>query len=101
LLDNAARHAATRIEVRSRAAEDGSVTVEVEDDGAGIRPADREHVFERFTRLEDGRSRDVGGAGLGLAVVREIVAAHGGSVEVVDGSLGGARFVVSLPSRGS
>ena len=50
-----------------------------------------------FTRLEDARSRDSGGAGLGLAVVEEIVAASGGSVTLEDAPLGGARFVVRIP----
>jgi signal transduction histidine kinase len=98
LLENAARHAASAIEVRV-AAKDGGVAFEVDDDGSGIAPADRNRVFERFTRLEEGRSRDAGGTGLGLAVVREIVAAHGGSVAVLDGRRGGARFAVWLPAH--
>ena len=93
LLDNAARHARTTIRVE---VSDGSVVVE--DDGPGIPPDDRERIFERFTRLERARSRHDGGAGLGLALVREIAAHHGGTVSVEDGSLGGARFVVGLPT---
>ena len=97
LLDNAARHA--RATVRLEVAVDGGAAVlVVEDDGTGIAPADRERVFERFTRLERARSRDDGGAGLGLALVREIALHHGGSVSVEDGGLGGARFVVRLPA---
>jgi len=92
LLDNAARHARSRVRL-----EVGDGALVVEDDGPGIAAEDRERVFERFTRLERGRSRDDGGAGLGLALVREIAHHHGGTVSVEDGSLGGARFVVRLP----
>jgi signal transduction histidine kinase len=97
LLDNAGRHAASivRVEVTR---EDGEVVLAVEGDGEGVPPGDRERVFERFTRLGDGRSRDGGGAGLGLALVREIALHHRGTVSVTDGELGGARFVVRLPA---
>jgi signal transduction histidine kinase len=60
--------------------------------------ADRERVFERFTRLDEGRARGAGGAGLGLALVRAVAAAHGGTVRVLDSPLGGARFEVRLPT---
>ncbi|GAA3415476.1 sensor histidine kinase [Streptosporangium vulgare] len=62
LLSNARRHADSRVEV-SVGFEDGNAVVAVVDDGAGIAPADRERVFERFTRLDDGRLRDSGGSG--------------------------------------
>jgi signal transduction histidine kinase len=55
-------------------------------------------VFDRFVRLDESRTRSDGGAGLGLAIVEEIVHAHRGSIDVEDGSLGGARFVVRLPA---
>jgi signal transduction histidine kinase len=97
LLDNAARHARSRVAVRVRT-DDGVAVLEVEDDGDGIPEADRERVFERFTRLETGRARDSGGTGLGLALVREVARRHRGDVTVEDGSLGGARFVVTLPT---
>jgi len=74
------------------------VVLIVDDDGPGISVADRERVFERFTRLDEGRSRDAGGVGLGLAMVRAIVERHGGSVSVDDSPFGGARFVVRLPA---
>ncbi|TDE00098.1 ATP-binding protein [Jiangella asiatica] len=96
LIDNAVRHAASRVAVEVR--RDGaSVRVAVDDDGAGVPPADRERIFERFTRLDDARDRDAGGSGLGLAIVREIVRAHGGTI-VVEDAAPGARFVVSLPA---
>jgi len=96
LVDNAARHARTevRVAVRSR---DAGVRLVVDDDGPGIPAADRERVFQRFARLDDGRARDAGGAGLGLAVVRSIVARHGGRVHAEGAPLGGARLVVDLP----
>jgi len=57
-------------------------------------------VFERFTRLDDGRARDQGGSGLGLAVVRSIVTRHRGRVWTEDSPLGGARFTIALPTLG-
>jgi signal transduction histidine kinase len=54
-------------------------------------------VFERYTRLDEARDRDQGGAGLGLAIARQIVMDHGGSIELAD-SNGGARFVIRLPT---
>ncbi|GLX01713.1 ATP-binding protein [Microtetraspora sp. NBRC 16547] len=68
----------------------------VTDDGPGIPEEDRERVFDRFTRLDSARSRDDGGAGLGLAIVRETVRAHGGSVHLEDAAPG-LRAVVRLP----
>lgn len=64
----------------------------VTDDGPGIPEADRERVFDRFTRLDSARSRDEGGAGLGLAIVRETVNAHGGAVHLEDASRASARW---------
>jgi signal transduction histidine kinase len=96
LADNAARHA--RSQVRLRLAErDGWVVLDVDDDGPGIGADERERVFERFVRLDDARARDVGGAGLGLAIVAELVTAQGGDVSVAESTLGGARFTVRLP----
>lgn len=61
-----------------------SVIISVVDDGPGIRVADRDRVFERFTRLDDARDRDSGGVGLGLAIVADLVRAHGGTVSLTD-----------------
>jgi signal transduction histidine kinase len=97
LLTNAMRHAATRVRVSLREQAD-TVELAVDDDGPGVDPRERERIFERFTRLDEARSRDGGGAGLGLAIVRAIVDAHGGSVAVHTSELGGARFVVRLPA---
>ena len=96
LVDNAVRHAGNRVRV-SLASGEGLALLAVEDDGTGVPPDLRESVFDRFTRLEDARSRDAGGAGLGLAVVREVARAHGGKARVVESALGGARFEVRIP----
>ncbi|GGT35967.1 sensor histidine kinase [Nonomuraea spiralis] len=92
LMDNAVRHTSSKVEVALTA--DGVLTVT--DDGPGIPEQDRERVFNRFTRLDSGRSRDEGGAGLGLAIVRETVRAHGGTVVLADAAPG-LRAVVRLP----
>jgi signal transduction histidine kinase len=96
LLDNGARHARTTVEA-AVTVDAGQVELVVDDDGAGIALEDRERVFERFTRLDEGRSRDRGGAGLGLAVVRAVARRHGGDSTVTESPLGGARVSVSLP----
>jgi signal transduction histidine kinase len=96
LLGNAERHAAAvvRLELAVR----GDVAeLAVVDDGPGIPLADRERVFERFTRLDEARSRGHGGAGLGLAIARQIVQAHGGTITVGESDVG-ARLVVRLPA---
>ena len=97
LADNAARHATARVAV-SVGREGGDAVLRVDDDGSGVAVADRERVFERFTRLDEGRWRGAGGAGLGLALVRAVATAHGGTVAVLDAPLGGARFEVRLPA---
>lgn len=96
LADNAARHASSVVGFSVREI-DGQVSLQVDDDGPGVPPGSRELIFERFARLDQARDREHGGAGLGLAIVAEIVAAHGGRAAVLDSPLGGARFEVSLP----
>jgi signal transduction histidine kinase len=98
LVDNAARHAGQSMAITVREKPVGTVEVVVEDDGPGIPEQERQRVFERFVRLDEARARDAGGSGLGLAIVEEIVTAHGGIVGVSSSALGGARFVVNLPS---
>ena len=97
LLDNAARHATARIAV-SVVQDEARVVLIVDDDGAGVPPAERERVFERFVRLDEARARDDGGSGLGLAIVREITRAHGGEASLAESAWGGARFTVTLPA---
>jgi len=97
LVANAARHAASQVSL-GLVERDGRAVLTVDDDGGGVPVADRGRVFERFVRLDEARDRDAGGSGLGLAIVAEIVRVHGGSVQVDDSPLGGARFVVDLPA---
>ncbi|HEU5149204.1 MAG TPA: HAMP domain-containing sensor histidine kinase [Iamia sp.] len=97
LVDNAARHAATTVRL-GVATEGATVRVWVADDGPGVPEADRQRVFERFTRLDASRARGTGGYGLGLAIVAEVVRAHGGRIRVTDAPGGGARFDVDLPA---
>ncbi|MFC5143422.1 sensor histidine kinase [Streptomyces aureoversilis] len=96
LLDNAQRHATSCVTVALRG-EGDLVVLTVGDDGAGVPPAERERIFERFVRLDDARSRDEGGAGLGLAIVRDVVRRHGGRISVRRAPEGGALFEVRLP----
>jgi signal transduction histidine kinase len=105
LADNAARHA-RRTVAFSLSCRDGYCELSVSDDGPGVPVAERERIFLRFVRLDTARSHEGSGAGLGLAIVREIVGAHGGEVWVSDPGDGrgsgqptgtGARFVVRLP----
>ncbi|NUV68437.1 MULTISPECIES: sensor histidine kinase [unclassified Streptomyces] len=96
LLDNAQRHAESSVAV-SVAADGRGVRVEVRDDGAGVPEDERERIFERFVRLDDARSRDDGGAGLGLAIARDVAARHGGTLTVHRADEGGAAFRLWLP----
>jgi signal transduction histidine kinase len=96
LLENADRHATSAVTVELR--RDGRMArLVVSDDGPGVPEPDRERIFERFTRLDESRTRDTGGAGLGLAIAREITEAHGGRIAAEQCDRG-ARFVVSLPA---
>lgn len=97
LLENAVRFAVDRIEVTLEEV-GGTATLTISDDGPGIPQADRDQVFERFTRLDEARDRDHGGTGLGLAICKEVTRHHAGSVTIDDGPLGGARFTVEIPT---
>lgn len=97
--DNAAHHARARI-VFALTAQDGHVTLAVDDDGPGIPERERSQVFERFVRLDESRDRASGGTGLGLAIVREIARAHGGDVVLATSQIGGLRAEVILPTSG-
>jgi signal transduction histidine kinase len=101
LLDNAQRYADTTVRVDVSRHVDATVRLAVGDDGPGVPIEDREKIFGRFVRLDEARSRDEGGAGLGLAIVRDVVAAHHGTIDVTKSPFGGAQFVVLLPSSDS
>ena len=103
---NAHRHASTRVAVTAETgdpshddeSQTGAIIIVVDDDGPGV-PADlREFVFERFARVQDARTRDDGGAGLGLAITRDIVERHGGTIVYDIDHLDGARFVIDIPT---
>lgn len=98
LVGNALRSTASggRVEVRAWR-EDGRVEVSVADTGDGIRPEDLPFIFERFYRGEKSRSRATGGAGLGLAIARGIVQAHGGDIQIESETGKGTRFIFWLP----
>ena len=95
LLENACRHARSEVEVAAEATPAG-VRLVVADDGPGIPAADRERVFERFTRTDSARTRRDGGSGLGLSIVRWVVELHRGTVHVLDAPHG-CRIAVDLP----
>lgn len=97
LVDNALRYARTTIEVELTA-DDTGIRLAVADDGPGIPPSDRTRVLDRFVRADQDRSRAAGGAGLGLAIVAEVAAAHGGTVTVGVSGFGGALLAVHLPT---
>lgn len=97
LVDNAIRHAGGDIAL-STSADGDRAHFCVADDGDGVPDGERDRIFGRFVRLDNARARDAGGAGLGLAIVRQIAVSHGGTVTVRDGIRGGARFDLSLPN---
>lgn len=95
LVDNAMRHAVRRIRV-AVAVEDAQAVLRVWNDGPAVPEAERERIFEPFTRLDEARASDDGGAGLGLSIARRVAEVHGGTL-TVDPSAEGAQFVARLP----
>jgi signal transduction histidine kinase len=94
--ENAARHASSRVEI-TLAERDDEAVLTIDDDGPGIPESERVRVLQRFVRLDEARSRDDGGSGLGLSIVDEVVRAHGGSLSIEQPPLGGARVRITLP----
>jgi signal transduction histidine kinase len=98
LLDNAFRHSPSESAVRVVAVRrNGWAVLSVADDGPGLSAAEQALVFERFWRSDSSRSRESGGAGLGLAIVRRIAESHGGEVDVTSEPGAGATFELRLP----
>lgn len=102
LVDNAIKYSGEGSTVKVRTgARDGRVVLEVEDNGPGIPPEALPHVFERFFRVDKGRSRREGGTGLGLAIVRELVEGMGGQVWVTSETGNGSTFGITFPQAPS
>ncbi len=100
LLTNAIQFSRDRGEVRvATRGENGNAVLMVTDTGEGIPDADRPHIFERFYRVDNSRSRRQGHAGLGLAICKAIVDAHGGVIEVTSQPGAGSTFIVKLPAK--
>jgi signal transduction histidine kinase len=98
LIDNAIDHSPAGETVTVRVRQEGAgVAIDVEDRGPGIPPAERERIFEPFTRLSGTTRHGSGGTGLGLAIARRIADAHRGSIRAESPATGGARFTVTLP----
>jgi signal transduction histidine kinase len=99
LLSNALRHTPAGGRVMLRVARAGEkLEVQVADTGSGISPEDLPHVFDRFYRGDKGGSRRGGGAGLGLAIARQLVVAHGGQITVASAPGQGTTFAIELPA---
>jgi len=98
LVDNAAKHSPPDacVGLRTRA-ERGELTIEVADRGPGIPPEELPLIFDRFYQVGTRRARKKGGAGLGLAIARAIVQAHGGSISAESPPGGGTRMTIRLP----
>jgi heavy metal sensor kinase len=98
LVDNAIKYTGEGGNVEIKVGtEDGSARLEVSDSGIGIPAESLSHVFERFYRVDKARSRQLGGAGLGLSIVKSICKAHGGTIQVESNDGKGSRFTVDLP----
>lgn len=97
LLENAERHATTTVKVQLTS-DSGNVRFVVSDDGPGVPATEHERIFDRFARVDDGRSRTTGGTGLGLSIVKDIAERHSGSVRLQPQAKG-ATFVVVLATE--
>ena len=100
LVENSAKYTPANGSVSVRAsAQNGSLRIEVEDNGIGIPPEHHERIFERFYRVDKNRSREIGGTGLGLSIVKHIVIQHGGTIALRSSEGEGSTFTVELPRR--
>lgn len=100
LVENSAKYTPADGSVSVRAsAQNGSLRIEIEDNGIGIPPEHHERIFERFYRVDKNRSREIGGTGLGLSIVKHIVIQHGGTIALRSTEGDGSTFTVELPHR--
>jgi heavy metal sensor kinase len=98
LLDNAIKYSPLRAHVRVMVTQEpGAARVTIVDHGPGIEAAHLPHIFDRFYRVDKARSRELGGVGLGLAIAKWAVEAHGGTIEVESVPKGGSTFRITLP----
>ncbi|MBN2029063.1 PAS domain-containing protein [bacterium] len=100
LIDNAIKYSEEESHVQMKAYKENSeVIIQVVDSGCGIPEEHQSRIFERFYRVDKGRSRDLGGTGLGLAIVKHIVQAHHGTIRVKDNTPKGSIFTIRLPLK--
>ena len=99
IVRNALRYSNTHIAVDFKE-ENNGILITVDDDGPGVSPADREHIFRPFYRTDEARDRETGGTGLGLAIVETAISQHKGWVKADDSPLGGLRLQIWLPEHG-
>ncbi|HBO69906.1 MAG TPA: hypothetical protein DD658_07140 [Deltaproteobacteria bacterium] len=100
LVDNAVKYGREGGKIRVAGRRDNEIVVlEVEDDGPGIPPEHIPRIFERFYRVDKGRSRDLGGTGLGLSIAKHIVESQGGTIEAASRLGTGSRFTIRIPGQ--
>jgi signal transduction histidine kinase len=100
LLDNAVKYTPAGGEISlALTRQNGNAEIVVRDTGIGIPEVDRQRIFDRFYRVDKARSRDLGGAGLGLSIVRWIVEVHGGEIHIDSAPGRGSTFTVDLPLK--
>ena len=98
LTDNALAYSGGRdIFIRVTAADNNFYTITFADNGIGVDGDHINHIFERFYRIDKGRSRKLGGTGLGLSIVKNAVLFHGGEISVANRVVGGLEFTITLP----
>ena len=98
IIDNAIKYSPEGGYIKINAKENENfVVISIEDTGDGIPDSEKEHVFERFYRIDNSRSRETGGTGLGLSIAKEAITMHGGNIEITDGDDKGSIFKIFLP----
>lgn len=101
LIDNAIAYSgATRLRIRASVHAEGVTIIELSDNGTGVPQEHLPRLFERFYRIDKGRSRDAGGTGLGLAIVKNAVMLHNGSISVENQATGGLKFTMVFKEEG-